>query len=108
MGATRPRTMSVDEVEKDIWIEWIADLTDDDLVDENDVADHLEGLGVIGKGQKVWDDEYGEWVRRPPRLDVDFGSWVSDADEREAVAAARAKLGRAAPVPAGSYSFDDE
>ena len=108
LGATPARHMTVDEVEQDIWIEWIADLTDDDLLDEDDITDHLEDLGVIGKGRKFWDEEYGEWRREPPRLDVDFGSWVSDEDEEDAVNAARAKLGRHTPVSSGGSYYDEE
>lgn len=109
LGATPARHMTVEEVEQDIWIEWIADLTDDDLLDEDDITDHLEHLGVIGEGRRVWDDDAGEWRREPPRLDVDFGSWVSDEDEEDAVNAARAKLGRhAAASSGGSYYYDDE
>ncbi len=106
LGATPPASTSVDEVEQNIWIEWIADLTDDDLLDEDDITDHLEAIGVIGEGQLYWDDEDG-YTRVPPRLDVDFGSWVSDADERDAVNAAREKLGRRPPVPADAY-YDEE
>ena len=106
LGATPARSMSVEEVEQNIWIEWIADLTDDDLLDEDDITDHLEALGVIGEGRLSWDEEDG-YTREPPRLAVDFGSWVSDADERDAVAAAREKLGRPERVPA-SEAYDDE
>lgn len=106
LGAQPPRSMSVEEVEQDIWIEWIADLTDDDLLDENEITDHLEAIGVIGEGRVYWDDEDGS-VRVPPRLDVDFGAWVSDEDEEDAVNAARAKLGRRPPVPASDYYEED-
>jgi hypothetical protein len=106
LGATPARSMDVDEVEQDIWIEWIADLTDDDLLDEDVITDHLEALGVIGEGRLFWDDEDG-YSRVPPRLDVDFGSWVSDEDEEDAVNAARAKLGRRPPVPADQYYDED-
>ena len=106
LGATPPASTSVDEVEQNIWIEWIADLTDDDLLDENDITDHLENIGVIGEGRLYWDEEDG-YFREPPRLDVDFGSWVSDEDERDAVNAAREKLGRRPPLPADAY-YDEE
>jgi len=107
LGATPARHMTVDEVEQDIWIEWIADLTDDDLLDKNDITDHLEALGVIGEG-RVYTDEDGVLRREPPRLDVNFGSWVSDEDEADAVNAARAKLGRQAPASQGEYYYDDD
>ena len=97
LGATaRTRSMTVEEVEQDIWIEWIADLRDDDLLDEDEITDHLEKLNVIGEGREFWDE--GMFHREPPRLDVDFGSWVSDEDERDAVNSARAKLRRRPPV----------
>ena len=57
LGATaRTRSITVEEVEQDIWIEWIADLTDDDLLDEDDITDHLEKLNVIGEGRVFWDE----------------------------------------------------
>lgn len=94
LGATPAQAKSVDEVEQNIWIEWIADLRNDDLLDENPITNRLEDLGVIGEGRRVWDDDSHTWYREPPRLAVDFGSWVSDDDEEEAVALARAALGR--------------
>lgn len=108
LGATPPRHMSVEEVEQDIWIHWIADLTDDDLLDEDDITDHLEDLGVIGEGRVFWDEE-GGYRREPPRLDVDFGMWVSDEDEEDAVNAARAKLGRhTTTANSEGYYYDEE
>ncbi len=94
LGANPTRYLGVDEVEQNIWIEWIADLRNDDLLDEDDITDHLEALGVIGEGRRVWDPDSGTWSRTPPRLAVDFGSWVSDDDEVEAVKLAKAALGR--------------
>jgi hypothetical protein len=105
-GRARPRSMSVEEVEQDISIEWIADLTDDDLLDENEITDHLEAIGVIGEGRVYWSEEDG-YTREPPRLDVDFGAWVADEDEEDAVRAARAKLDRLPPVPASEY-YEEE
>ena len=107
LGATAARHMTVDEVEQDIWIEWIADLTDDDLLDESPITNHLEYLGVIGEGRLIWDEEAG-FSREPPRLDVDFGHWVSDEDERDAVNAARAKLGRRPPITVEESSYYEE
>jgi hypothetical protein len=62
------------KLEQDIWIVWIAGVSDPDLLDRDAIEDHLKAIGVLGPGS---------------RLGVDFGYWTSAADENAAVAAAR-------------------
>lgn len=71
---------SVDDLEKDIWILWMATIPDDEsgILDRDPIEDHLTAIGVLGKNSL---------------LGVDFGWWTTKSDTLEAVAAARAKAG---------------
>ncbi|MEU7906464.1 DUF4157 domain-containing protein [Actinoplanes sp. NPDC049118] len=66
------------EVEHDVWIMWMETVPDgqSDLLDLDEIEDHLEAIGMLGSGGL---------------LGVDFGMWTSTDDEREALAAARAR-----------------
>ena len=66
----------VGEMEKDIWVIWIADIPerDSDILDLDAIEDHLAAIGVLGPGS---------------RLGVDFGWWTSEDDQLDAIRAAR-------------------
>jgi hypothetical protein len=67
------------EMEQDIWILWMAELSPDesDVLDIDAIEDYLHGrVGVLGKGSL---------------LGVDFGMWTSKDDELQAIHAAAAK-----------------
>jgi hypothetical protein len=69
-----------DRLEQDIWIIWMASLSDDqsDILDLDAIEDHLHSIHVLGENS---------------RLGVDFGWYTSESDEREALAAARNEVG---------------
>jgi Domain of unknown function (DUF4157) len=66
------------EVEHDVWIMWMETVPDgqSDILDLDEIEDHLEAIGMLGSGSL---------------LGVDFGMWTSTDDERAALAAARAR-----------------
>jgi hypothetical protein len=66
------------EVEHDVWVMWMETLPDgrSDILDLDEIEDHLAAIGMLGAGSY---------------LGVDFGMWTSTDDEREALAAARAR-----------------
>jgi hypothetical protein len=74
------KPLSAGEMEQDIWIMWMSELRtgDSDILDLDEIEDHLAAIGVLGEGGL---------------LGVDFGSWTSEDDELEALRAARAKAG---------------
>lgn len=76
-----PMSKSVDEIERDIWIMWMASLSDSDsdIIDLDAIEDHLLQIGLIGPGG---------------RLGVDFGLVTEEVDELNALRAARTR-GRA-------------
>jgi hypothetical protein len=66
------------EVEKELWIRWVASLShqaSSDLMDEDLIENHLRALGI-------W-DQLG--------VEESIGSWFSDADEALAICSARAQ-----------------
>lgn len=71
-----PARADVDELERNIWIMWMASLSDSqsDILDLDEIEDHLARIGLLGSGGQ---------------LGVDFGLYTSEEDEREALAAAR-------------------
>jgi len=77
-----PMSPTDDQMEKDIWILWMASLSDDDsdVLDLDAIEDHLHAKGILGRGS---------------RLGVDFGNYTSEEDELAAIAAARRQ---AAPI----------
>jgi len=77
--AAAPRP-TVDQMEQDIWIMWMADLgnAQSDILDLDEIEDHLASIGILGAGGL---------------LGVDFGWWTSEDDELEALSAARAQAG---------------
>jgi len=78
----RADAMSLDDypqrrMEQDIWILWMGELSDPDILDLDEIEDYLHGdIGILGPGSI---------------LGVDFGLWTSEEDEREARDAARRK-----------------
>ena len=66
------------EMEQDIWILWMAELSDDesDVLDRDAIENHLTEIGVLGPAGL---------------LGVDFGWWTSKSDELDAIHAARGK-----------------
>ena len=77
-----PKTYGKREMEQDIWVLWIASLDpknedSHDILDLDAIEDHLHyKIGVLGEGSV---------------LGVNFGRYTSEADERAAIYAARAK-----------------
>lgn len=73
-----PLSKSVDEIERDIWIMWMASLNDSesDIIDLDAIENHLAQIGLIGPGGI---------------LGVDFGSVTEEADELNALRAARSR-----------------
>ncbi len=71
-----PSGYGQDELEQDIWIMWISGIANDDsdILDLDAIEDHLSSIGVLGDSG---------------RLGVDFGSWTSEHDVLQAIAAAR-------------------
>jgi pimeloyl-ACP methyl ester carboxylesterase len=78
VALAKPR--SVREMEQDIWIMWMAEVSnsDSDILDLDAIEDHLAAIGVLGPSSL---------------LGVDFGYWTSKDDEIEALQAARARAG---------------
>jgi len=74
--ALDPGAYSESQMEKDIWILWMAELSDPSVLDLDEIEDHLHAIGVLGAGSI---------------LGVDFGVWTSDEDEIEARNAARSE-----------------
>jgi len=74
--AEAPAEADVNEVERDIWIMWMASLPDSqsDVLDLDAIENYLAQIGLLGPGGT---------------LGVDFGIYTSEDDEREALAAAR-------------------
>jgi hypothetical protein len=68
------------QMEQDIWIMWMAELANgqSDILDLDEIEDHLESIGILGGGS---------------RLGVDFGWWTSEDDELAALSAARGQAG---------------
>ncbi|MGV0107236.1 Bacterial toxin 28 domain-containing protein [Nostoc sp. DSM 114160] len=71
-----PTKPGVDQIEKDIWIMWMGTLSNDDsdILDLDNIEDHLKSIGILGNGGL---------------LGVDFGDYTSEDDELAALAAAR-------------------
>ena len=67
---------SVEQMEKDIWVLWISEISesDSDILDLDAIEDHLAAIGVIGPNSV---------------LGVDFGIWTSEDDQLDAIRAAR-------------------
>lgn len=74
--AAAPAAGSVDEVERNIWIMWMAALPNDesDILDLDEIENYLAQIGLLGPSGS---------------LGVDFGWYTSEDDERAALAAAR-------------------
>jgi hypothetical protein len=64
------------ELEQEIWILWMAELTDSSVLDLDEIENRLHKIGVLGKGS---------------RLGVDFGSYTFFWDEMFAHSAAKAE-----------------
>lgn len=77
------------DLEQKIWVVWIAQVTDSDVLDRDEIEDHLHATGVLGPGSL---------------LGVDFGKWTSEEDEQEAISAAKRERSRldAAANPSGA------
>jgi hypothetical protein len=75
-AASEPPSRTVDQMEQDIWVGWMASLRMDesDILDLDEIENHLASIGVLGASG---------------RLGVDFGWYTSEADEQEAITAAR-------------------
>lgn len=71
-----PNQPNITQMERDIWIMWMGTLSNDDsdILDLDNVEDHLLSIGILGSGGL---------------LGVDFGSYTSEDDELAALAAAR-------------------
>ncbi|MEH2211733.1 hypothetical protein [Nostoc sp.] len=71
-----PTKPEVAQIEKDIWIMWMGTLSNDDsdILDLDNIEDHLKSIGILGNGGL---------------LGVDFGDYTSEDDELAALAAAR-------------------
>ncbi|MEH2357633.1 hypothetical protein [Nostoc sp.] len=71
-----PTKPGVAQIEKDIWIMWMGTLSNDDsdILDLDNIEDHLKSIGILGNGGL---------------LGVDFGDYTSEDDELAALAAAR-------------------
>jgi hypothetical protein len=69
---------SVSEIEKDIWVLWMATIPDSEskILDRDPIEDHLTEIHVLGPGSL---------------LGVDFGWWTFESDCLAALAAARPK-----------------
>jgi hypothetical protein len=78
IAAAKPQ--STHEMEQDIWIMWMSEIGngDSDILDLDEIEDHLEAIGVLGSGGL---------------LGVDFGMWTSKDDELDALRAARGQAG---------------
>ncbi|MEH2026803.1 eCIS core domain-containing protein [Nostoc sp.] len=76
ISAYDPTKPGVDQIEKDIWIMWMGTLSNDDsdILDLDNIEDHLKNIGILGNGGL---------------LGVDFGDYTSEDDELAALAAAR-------------------
>ena len=61
--------VDVDEIERMIWVGWIAELPDPSLLDPDPLEDHLHAIGVLGPNSK---------------LGISFGSQTTSVDEAEA------------------------
>ncbi|MGL4511487.1 MAG: hypothetical protein ACRCT8_00210 [Lacipirellulaceae bacterium] len=67
------------EMEQDIWVLWMSSLAaDSGVLDYDAIEDRLTAIGVLGPSS---------------RLGVDFGSYTSDADEAQAIKAAKKAAG---------------
>lgn len=77
--AAAPR-FAARQMEHEVWIMWMAGLSDSqsDILDLDEIEDHLTAIGVLGEGSV---------------LGVDFGRWTSKDDELEALSAARSQAG---------------
>lgn len=70
------RVPSTSELEGSIWVVWIAQVSDPDVLDRDEIENHLHRIGVLGSSSL---------------LGVDFGGWTSAEDEQAAIAAARTR-----------------
>jgi hypothetical protein len=81
-NAGLPESYGQREMERDIWVLWIASLDPNDedshdILDLDEIEDYLHGsINVLGRGSI---------------LGVDFGDYTSEDDERAAVRAARTR-----------------
>lgn len=74
------------ELEKKIWVLWIAELSDGDVLDRDEIEDHLHRIGALGPNSL---------------LGVDFGRWTSSDEEQEAISAARRLKAQFPPAAPG-------
>lgn len=69
--ASAPRT--VDEVEDELWVNWVAGLSDPDILDETYLEDYLSKRGIFA------------------RLGIEIGGWFSSEEENLAMVSATAQ-----------------
>ena len=69
-----PNDYSSPDMERDIWILWMGQLSDPSVLDLDEIEDYLHGrINILGEGSV---------------LGVDFGGWTSSDDEQAAQSAA--------------------
>jgi hypothetical protein len=79
LRALNPEDLRQRQIEQDIWILWIATLSDASVLDLDAIEDRLHAIGVLGPNS---------------RLGVDFGGYTFFWEEDEARDAARSEAGR--------------